>query len=98
MAGYELTEEADARLAEIYSYSIRQFGLRTARRYLNGMHEAFEMLAGNHRIGTSSERIQAGLWRLVHESHVIYYRPLAAGVLIVDILHEAQDPSLYLDG
>ena len=98
MASYELTEEADARLEEIYVYSIRKFGLSTAAEYLNGLHATFELLADKPRIGTSAHRIRPGLWRLAHESHVIYYRPLTAGILIVDILHQAQDPSNYLKG
>ena len=96
MASYELSEDADALLAEIFEYSIRKFGLRTARRYLKGLHKAFQLLADSPRIGTSQQRILPGVWRLAYESHVIYYRPMTAGVLIVDILHEAQDALLYL--
>ena len=91
MASYELSEEADARLAEIYEYSIREFGRRTATRYLSGMHEMFGLLAENPHIGTNQEWIQPGFWRLVHKSHVIYYTCTATRVLIVDILHESQD-------
>ncbi len=38
MADYELSNEAEQRLGDIYRYSIQEFGLRTAKRYLNGMH------------------------------------------------------------
>ena len=41
LADYELSKEAERRLADIYRYSIRKFGLRTAKRYLTEMHEAF---------------------------------------------------------
>ena len=91
MASYELSKDADDRLDEIYEYSVRNFGLKTARRYLSGLHDVFGLLAQNPRIGTDQGRLKPGLWRLAHESHVIYYRPEVAGVLIVDILHEAQD-------
>ena len=72
MAGYELTETADRRLEEIYRYSIRTFGLRTAKRYLKNLHQAFALLAENPRIGTDQGWIKADYRRLVHESHVIY--------------------------
>lgn len=93
MAGYELTEKADSRLEEIYSYSVLTFGLETARRYLDGMHQAFELLAQNPHLGTDQTWIASGYRRLVHELHVIYYRVLEAGVLIVDVLHKTQDPA-----
>jgi toxin ParE1/3/4 len=84
-------------LGEIYEYSVRNFGLKTARRYLSGLHAVFGVLAENPRIGTDQGWIKRGMWRLFHESHVIYYRPEVAGVLIVDILHEAQDAARHFD-
>ena len=57
MADYELTETAERRLEDIYRYSVVTFGLKTAERYLNGMHQMFRLLAGNPQIGTD----QAGL-------------------------------------
>ena len=97
MASYELSEDADGRLVEIYEYSVRNFGLKTARRYLSGLHAVCGLLAQNPRLGTDQSRIKPGLWRLAHESHVIYYRPRVAGVLIVDFLHEAQDAARRFD-
>ena len=64
---------------------------------MRGLHEAFELLADRPLLGTNQARIKPGLWRLLHESHVIYYRPRTAGVLIVDILHQAQDPSWHFE-
>ena len=97
MAGSELTETADRRLEDIYRYSVVTFGLDTAMRYLNGLHQAFELLAENPRIGTDQGWIKPDYRRLVHESHVIYYRPAEAGVLIVEILHKAQDPASHFE-
>lgn len=93
MADYELTKQADRRLADIYRYSIQKFGLKTAGRYLTGMHQAFALLAENPLLGTGQELVNPGSRRLVYASHVIYYRPLEAGVLILEVLHEAQDPA-----
>ena len=93
LADYELSKEAERRLADIYRYSIRKFGLRTAKRYLTEMHEAFALLAENPLIGSDQGWIKPGYRRFVHESHVIYYRPVEAGILVVEVLHEAQDPT-----
>ncbi len=88
MADYELSERAEQRLAEIYEYSIEEFGLKTARRYLNGLHQTFGRLAENHNIGTDLSEVRPATRRLVHESHVVYYEPTAAGILIVEVLHQ----------
>ncbi len=95
MADYELSREAERRIEDIYRYSIQRFGLRTAKRYLNGMHEAFALLAENPLMGTAQGWIQPGYRRFIHESHVVYYRPVEAGILIVEVLHEAQDPTSH---
>ena len=96
MAGYELSETAERRLAEIYEHSILRFGSRTARRYLNSLDRAFQLLAENPQMGSQAVAIRRGFRRLVHESHVIYYRPTETGVLIVEVLHRAQDPGRHL--
>ena len=97
MAGYELTETAERRLEDIYRYSMVTFGLQTAGRYLEALHQAFGLLVENPQIGTDHGWIKPGYRRLVHESHVIYYRPLETGVLIVEILHKAQDPARHFE-
>ncbi|MEZ5365472.1 MAG: type II toxin-antitoxin system RelE/ParE family toxin [Bryobacterales bacterium] len=94
MASYDLSEDAEARLDEIYAYSIRTFGLETAQRYLLGLHDIFGLLAESPRLGAEQFALGRGMWRLVYRSHVVYYRPRIAGVFIVDVLHEAQDPTL----
>ena len=93
MADYELSKKAELRLANIYRYSIRRFGLRRARRYLRGMHEAFRLLAKNPLIGSAQGWIKPGYRRFVYESHIIYYSSVDEGVLVVEVLHEAQDPT-----
>ena len=71
MADYELTARAEQRLAEIYEYSILEFGLRTARRYLNGLHKIFGQLAENPHLEIDVSNVRHGFRRLAHESHVI---------------------------
>ena len=96
MADYELSKRAEQRLSEIYEYSIEEFGQKTARRYLNGLHQTFGQLADNQDIGSDLDDIRPGLRRLIHESHVVYYQPTATGVLIIEVLHKGQDPGRHL--
>lgn len=96
MASYRLTSKAGAKLAAIYEYSIVNWGLRTARDYLIGLHNAFELLAQNPRMGRGMGAVRPNLRRHPHGSHVIYYRTDGEGVLILDILGERQDPGRNL--
>jgi toxin ParE1/3/4 len=96
MAGYRLTNRAEARLAEIYEYSILNWGVQTARGYLDSLHHAFRLLAENPRMGPDTGQVRRGLRRHAHGSHVIYYRPEKGGVVILDVLGERQDPGRNL--
>lgn len=96
MASYRLTNEAGARLAAIHEYSILNWGLRTARNYLDGLHDTLQLLAKNPRMGRNMGTVRPNLRRHPHGSHVIYYRPDGEGVMILDILGERQDPGRHL--
>ena len=64
MAGYELTETAERRLEDIYRYSVVTFGLQTSGRYLEALHQAFELLSENPQIGADQGWIKPGYRRL----------------------------------
>ena len=96
MASYHLTAEAEARLAAIFEYSVREFGLAAARSYLAGLHDAFEKLARFPRMGRSFGFVKPGIRRHEHASHIIYYRGVATGVIIVTVLGRQQDPARHL--
>ena len=92
MAGYQLTDRANAELDAIYEYSILNFGLKKARAYLEGFHVCFETLGRYPQMGRDYNRLKTGYRRYQYESHVIYYRSSADGVRIMRILHKSQDP------
>lgn len=45
MARYQLTHKAEQDIETLYEYSIRNFGLQTARSYLVGLEKLLELLA-----------------------------------------------------
>jgi len=73
MENYQLTNEAETEIEKIYEYSILNFGLATARGYISGLHEKFEVLAGNQSWGNDYNFIRFGLYRYEYRSHSIYY-------------------------
>ncbi len=93
MAVYELTHKAEDEIEEIYEYSIVNFGLEVARKYISGMQDCFELLAGHQSWGNDYGLIKPGLLRYEYRSHSIYYQPVEDGILIVRVLGGKQDPA-----
>lgn len=95
MAGYKLTSEADADFAEIYRYSVLNFGLHQAIKYAARLTEGFELLTENPRAGSDYFR-RPGTRRLIHERHSLYYVMAQDTVVILRILSHHQDPLKHL--
>jgi len=96
MGAYRLTAKAERELAQIYEYSIVNFGLAKAQAYLANLRVAFAMLAEHPRIGRDCSRLRKGLRRHEHLSHSIFYRKARDGVLIVRVLGQSQEPKRNL--
>jgi toxin ParE1/3/4 len=85
-----LSPAAGARLDEIYAYARETWGEAQADRYVRGMFEAFDAIAGREVVW---RRIPAEFgkdgWYARHERHVIYWKLLPDGAIgVVAILHE----------
>ena len=84
---YKLSPTAKAQLDEIFSYSVRKFGLPQARLYVEDLHAIFELLALRPHMGRKWRR-----WRRhEHAQHVIFYRESADGIGIVQIFHHREN-------
>lgn len=91
MAAYQLSDKADADLAEIYEYSILNFGLSTAREYYTGLMKTFDMLSDNPKLGRNRDDLRKGVRSLVHQQHVIFYRVDKNRLFILRVLHVSRD-------
>ncbi|MCO5160278.1 MAG: type II toxin-antitoxin system RelE/ParE family toxin [Mesorhizobium sp.] len=93
MREYLLQSAAAARLEDIYRYSIEQFGVAQADRYLDGVFELFEDIA--------AKRIT---WRRIpgefgvdgyfarYKSHFVFWKLRSDGqIAIAAILHQRMD-------
>ena len=87
MASYRLSALADAKMVEIYRYSIRNFGLAQARGYAQSLHATFAVLAQRPNLGR-----QWRAWRRhEHAEHVIFYEVVEDGIYIVRIFHHREN-------
>jgi toxin ParE1/3/4 len=88
MAGYRFSKLARLDLTEIGDYTLDNWGVEQALRYLDSLERCFELIAANALIGRKCDRLRRGYRRIEHERHVIFYRSDKAGVLITRILHQ----------
>ena len=93
MAVYKLSKAADIKLAQIYEYSLLNFGEEQADSYYLSLHEVFEKLAAMPLMG----RPFRGRRRHEHAEHVIFYRPVDDGILVLQIFHHLEDIDRRLD-
>ncbi|MBW8882472.1 MAG: type II toxin-antitoxin system RelE/ParE family toxin [Asticcacaulis sp.] len=90
-AGYKLTADAEYDFAAIYEYSLGTFGRTQADKYALLLIDAFEFLVASPHAGREFHP-RPNTRRLVQESHILYYRAEASGILILRILSQHQDP------
>ncbi len=87
-----MTKAAELDIASIAEYTIYKFGMGQARKYRDGLIETFILLASNPKLGlTFFLGNQVGLKRFRFESHMIFYKETATGILIVRVLGGVMD-------
>jgi toxin ParE1/3/4 len=93
---YELSEEADNDLENIFDYTANEWGVAQAFVYVTAFDVIFENLSANPEPGHERNEIREGLRSFVKESHVIFYRILKDHIRIVRILHKSRDVIKFL--
>ena len=91
MAAYRLARKAASDIEDIYTYTIDQHGLDAARKYLNGLHACFELLAEYPMLGRRADRIAPDVRRHEYQAHVVFYEQRETSVRIVRVLHARMD-------
>ncbi|WP_343520467.1 type II toxin-antitoxin system RelE/ParE family toxin [Sphingomonas sp.] len=96
MAKVELSRAARIDLLSIYDYSIENFGIDVAGKYLADVQHALAKLADFPELGPPASDLKRGTRCLSCRQHRIFYRRERGGVLIARILHAAMDPRKWL--
>jgi plasmid stabilization system protein ParE len=71
LARLELSEAADADLADILSYSIETFGRETAEAYLRSFEDSFALLREHPRAGPIHPTVEPPIRSLSHPSNYL---------------------------
>jgi toxin ParE1/3/4 len=98
MAKYHLTNKAVEDLSNIWEYTVDTWSERQADDYYNMLIASFQKITENPRLfGLKYEEIAEGLRGYRANKHIIFYRILADGdILIIRILHQRMDLKLRL--
>lgn len=88
---YELSQEADKDLEDIFDYTVEKFGLDQAIAYVNSFDAIFDSLSSNPQLGRERNEIRPELRSIVKESHIIFYRIMKNSIRIIRILHASRD-------
>jgi toxin ParE1/3/4 len=93
---YELSQEADRDLQEIYDFSIENFGSNQAMEYLTGLEGIFNTICRHPHTGRSRNEIRKGLRCISYVSHIVFYRTVEKRIRIVRVLHASRDLPKFL--
>lgn len=98
MGRFRLSRRAEGDLLSIGEYTLRTWGEAQAARYLGELEECCQRLADNPALGRHCDEIRAGLRRMEHGRHVVFYREEKGGVLVSRILHQRMLPDRWVGG
>ena len=89
---YELSQEADRDLDEIFDYTEAEYGFDQAVVYITQFDILFEKLLENPQLGKKRDEIKPGLRSFSKAEHIVFYRILKDRRLrIVRVLHSSRD-------
>lgn len=93
---YQFTDKAKRDLESIIDYTVQEWGVSQANTYLDGLESRAQLLAENPDLGMAREILSERLLSFPYESHILYYKKHARGIVIVRILHQQMDPVKHL--
>lgn len=96
MPEYRLTPAAEGDLESIWTYTVRQWGVEQADRYIDILSAAFAELADAPKSAPTCDHIRPGYRRRSVEHHMVYFRVTNYGIAVVRILHERMDAPSHL--
>lgn len=92
----ELSPRAEDDVRDIWRYTAETWSEHRAQTYVDGLFDMMEALAAEPHHGRAADEIAEGLLRRACASHVIFYRAIDGGVLIVRVLHARMDFPAHL--
>lgn len=96
MAGYRLSEKADADFDTIYEYGLINFGEFQANKYAYSLIDTFVTVGAYSLSGRERYDISDGLRCYIVRNHAVYYIIKDDYIEIVRILHQSMNATDHL--
>jgi toxin ParE1/3/4 len=96
MIRVEISEAADADLAEILGYGSQTFGQDRAEAYVAGFQTTFDLIERHPYAGAVHDEVRPPIRSLPHGSHRVFYDVFESQVVVQRILHKAVDLQRHL--
>ena len=97
MSNYKLTRLAEHDLVKIWDYTVHEWSVNQAEKYIDGLLSSFEGIAEGKIKGKAIDSIRKGYKKALHGKHYIFFR-LSPGnmVEIIRVLHVSMDVERHL--
>jgi toxin ParE1/3/4 len=93
---YELTNEADADLEDIFDYTVKRHNQDQAIRYLSNIEDVFFQLCKHPNLGRLRNDIKENIFSFSIEKHIIFYKIDTDKLIIIRVLHGSRDMPKHL--
>ena len=90
MPKLQIADRAISDILEVGAFTRDRWGAARASRYLTDLNDVFELLAARPMIGKNSKAIAPNLRRFNHASHIIFYKLLPVGIVVMRVLHKSR--------
>ncbi|WP_273215177.1 type II toxin-antitoxin system RelE/ParE family toxin [Runella zeae] len=92
MMKYRISNLAQQDLEDIWFYTVDEWSLEQAEKYISGLLSCFEGLAEGNVIGKPVDYVRKGYKKALYGKHYIFYRTATDKVIeIIRVLHMRMD-------
>ncbi len=91
MSTFKVSASAEADLYDIGLYSQNKYGVKQRNQYLDDIMDKFQLLAQQPELGQDRSALKIGLYSLLINSHVIFFKKFSYGIRIIRVLHQSMD-------
>lgn len=90
MTSWRLSPQAGEDVLAIGRYTSQEWGEEQSERYLDRLNDTFNRLVPIPGLGRHREDVRPGVFSSPAGRHVVWYRPVDAGIEILRVLHVRQ--------
>lgn len=91
-----LAPKAQQDLSDIWDYTAKQWGAAQAENYIRGIWRVIQEQLTDFNASQEAGYIRPGYRKALSGSHLIFFKPTAAGITVVRILHQSMDLPRHL--